>query len=579
MTERSTFFAREFFFAVVLMAVSCLAEAQSPPTAPATSPGNYQVTWQFQGAITYLEEKVGASGTWLTVSNTLYQTSGGNYFVTRSKPAGEYFYRLNIMYTTYYGGSYWIYSSEIRVLVTSGPLPGQDLVTNQLRYAYSVRTGDINADGRTDVFIQRTAGGTAGNGTLDNLILRRLADGTFAGDVPTSAQVSTASGWPSSATPVKLTDINLDGFVDVILPGLGSLISGAVGQIVFSPGVPGVLVPQSVVAMDAKYTKFINNTVAWNNSPNYFEANAPLYYQPVYSYIWTCGYRWGNDYYYYDCWLDWGIVGYQAYYDFSNFDPDSVNMRYAVDEVINGIMDAILIPGSGDSQVFDQAFRNVFRSTLMRALLNGPCYDYDYDPITRLPCAQLKAIVRAILLTILNLLEDPNARYLTVGEKVEAVAQGLDIVGVDLVRVHNSGYKIIGNFWTMSPDGDVWVGSWQGRGGLPYSSDYSVGSLDYFGVLIHELTHVYQSRTVGCNVPCMATAATVAAVGRGYDYYPFDPIGFAQHNIEQQGEMVMDRMRFRKGLSTVYNPGWNGGVKCSELNNIIPFGKVPACFP
>ena len=573
MSDRFGFGVRKFLVAAALIVASCVTQAQSPPSAPAVTSGNYQVNWQFQGVATYLQEKVGPSGTWAYVSNTLYSNSGVNYLVSFNKPAGEYFYRLEVLYTSYYGGTYYGYSTEIRVQVASVPATAQDLMANQLRYTYTTRIGDINADGRQDVLVQRTSGGNSGNGSLDTVILRRLADGTFTADVPTATQAATAWQWPLLNTSKVLRDLNLDGYVDVELPNLASAISGAVGQIIFAPGQPGNVVPQRVAPMNAKYNKFIDNMIQWLRDPNYFVNNAPIVYVPVYSYIWTCGYRLIDYYYAYDCWLDWGVVGYQAYADFSAYDIDAVNMRYSFNQVINGILQPTIIPGSNDATNIGRWFTNVFGVPLLRGILGNNCYDYPYDPVTHLPCLNYSLIGQILLTTVkAEKPADTDYRLLTAGEKILTSLEGMSIVGVDQVRVYNHGYDI----WfyayendIIAPDGNVYIGRTNPM--LAFAPDYA-GDWQRYSRLLHELVHVYQCNNKGmCGLELFVKRGGFPWVG-DYQYWPLvQGQAFADYSIEEQGEMVQDRYRLR------FNPlsGWlhsdNYGAYWGALDAVIPF--------
>lgn len=551
-----------FFAASILILASCLAQAQSPPTAPQNAGSSYTVSWTAQGNAAYLQEKVGANGTWLNVNNTLYQYSGATVSMNYSgKTSGQYYYRLYVMYTSgYYGGGvYWYYSPEIMVTVNAGPVAPQDSVGNQLHYSYVARVGDFDGDALTDVFVHRTAGGQPGNGTLDNVFLRRTTSGTFTLVQPSPAQASAASAWPASGAPIQLKDVNLDGYVDIMLSSSGTTIPE--GQIIFSSGSPGVQLPQGLARMNAKYNKFTTDMATWIKDPNYFVNHANIYYEPIYSYIWTCGYRWFDSYYAYDCWLDWGVVGYQAYYDFSPWDQDAVYMRYSFNEVINGILQPIIRPGTADGQRADQIFRAVFGVPLLRGLLMGNSCDYQYDPDTRSTCVDLNTLGK-ILLDALRTLKKPDTyRLLTGGEKVQALAEGLGIEGIDEVRVYNRAYEV---FWIpqetipMAPDGNVWIPplSW-----LPYRADYALSTRHEMSIFLHELTHVFQARNRGLAGFGMYMAEVNAAITRGYVYTPLLS-SFYIYNIEQQAEIIQDRYRIR--------PPTNLEAYRSENRNVTP---------
>jgi len=557
-----------------MMLMAANAWSQVVPSAPLTSTGNYTVTWTPDtAAIMYLEERVGANGAWGYVNNSLYTYSGASVSVAfTNKPPGEYFYRTSAMYTTYYGGSYWLSGPETRVFVTGGPPATQDRIENQGQYVYATRAGDINADGRTDLFVTRVSGGQPNNGTLEHVILRQLADKTFAADVPSSGQYATASAWPAANVSLSLEDVNLDGFIDVRLDGVGSIISGALDQIVVSSGLTQVLAPQRVIPRTAKFNKFHNDAGKWIENPNYFIQNSPIINIPVYTWIYIC---YGYYDYYNQCGYVQVLVGYQQVHDLSAFDSDAVLLSLSFNQTANGSLLPTINPGSTDAGRIDQVFRTIYGIPLMRGVLTGPCQDYDYDPqdtTYRIPCVNWGYII----LNELNLHTSyTNWRYLTSGEKAAVLYEGLQIRDVDKVRVYNKGYSIFNwNSWIMTPNGNVYIGpknDWM----MPWSEDYSLiqgpGQL-YLSILIHELTHVYQTRNRGCIAICMYVREGLAVLGNGYRYYPPDldlNKSYFSYNIEQQAQMVQDRFEIRRCRSAF--AGQNSGVPLSQLKAKIPW--------
>jgi hypothetical protein len=573
--------SRELVFALLmLLALGGQAHAQEVPSVPATSTGNYNVvfTWPIESQWTWLQERVGPNGAW-TYADTSAMTPAGGLSVNapfNNKPPGTYYYRIEVYYSNEYGETWYSWSGEASVVVSGvggggpGPGPGvsQDQVRNQMRYAYSARIGDINGDARQDVFIQRTSGGVSGNGTLEKVILRRLADGTFTPDVPTSGQISTASAWPVSSTKIELVDPNVDGFVDLLLPQLGNVISGAGSQIVFSSGQLGVAASPKVLPSGpgTKYAKFMKDIALWVNDPGYFERNAPIVYLPVYGPVYVCDY-WE----YWNCWWDWGIVGYQAFYDVSQWDPDAVRMRYQF-PVSNGAIQMTVNPGTTEARNIGTYFQNVFGVQALRGILGNNCYDYQYDPITGLPCIDFSFYLFISMPT-----EKGDCRLLTFGEQNQAIYQGIYILNAHEVRVCNRGAPVpFSSGYIMVPDGNVWVGP---GSGLTWRDDYSnfsnPGRQDEFSYLLHELVHVYQYRNGGLSPALMGYKKARAAATGGYKYWPIPPgKSFWAHNIEQQGEMVQDRFRRQNGMG-VARPSLNNGAEYEPLRDIIPVLQGP----
>jgi hypothetical protein len=255
--------------------------AQTPaPTAPGAAGPNYWVSYVSEGAESvWLEEKQG-SGAWQTVPN-----SSTSPVAFTNKPSGTYFYRKGEVFIVGYDMYYdqWIYqvyyspSSQVTVLANRDTLP------TQLTYQYQTRSGDINYDGRTDLFVRRTSGGSANNGVLENVILQQNSyDGTFSTVVPSASQYNTAIGWPTSSATVVVDDLNVDGFVDVAVKGVAAATGGASNQIVFSPASTSAT-PKGLRAVDSSLTQFVGNSLDQVAKPQYIESRAVL--QPFVGYL------------------------------------------------------------------------------------------------------------------------------------------------------------------------------------------------------------------------------------------------------------------------------------------------------
>ena len=275
-----------------------------PPAAPAVSAtGSYSVNWSMQCAgdclAIWLEERVG-SGAFAWVSSTSPTAFSG-------KPAGQYSYRLGRIVGDYYLQYYTVeYSSEVTVNVGAA-LPPLDPLLTQRNYQYQTRVGDIDYDGRRDLFIQRVSGGVPNSGVLDRIIVQQTATpGQYVLVPPSAAQAAAAATWPVSSAQVAVEDINVDGYVDVTVKGVaGALgVPGAANVIVYSPGAPFAATPKGMRAVDAGLLQFVGNMLDYEVDQSYFVNNAPYLYYTVY-YSWsTCGgagtvssdgFYWGGD--------------------------------------------------------------------------------------------------------------------------------------------------------------------------------------------------------------------------------------------------------------------------------------------
>jgi hypothetical protein len=259
-------------------------------------------------------------------STTLPTGHGTTSWSVAGKAPGTYSYYV---YQTYGYGDELVVDGPVSVTVGT-PVPRDPLLT-QLDYRFETRQGDINFDGRTDLFIKRTAGGVGGNGVLDAAILRQSAWGdTFSVAAPTLYESTIASGWPQSSTSVVVTDFNVDGFVDVEIKGVAWATGVAADQIVFSSGAPLQAQPLGVRAVDASLKEFVGNMLDYIVNPNYFDENASLAYSSGSTpYLWC---DWSS---FFGIWDGWhhgmppcttGYIYWESYYlDYSDFSSAAVN--------------------------------------------------------------------------------------------------------------------------------------------------------------------------------------------------------------------------------------------------------------
>jgi hypothetical protein len=361
-----------------------------------------------------------------------------------------------------------------------------------------------------------------------------------------------------------LRDFDLDGFVDIVV----DKIAGAAGQIVLSSGQIFNNAPKGIVPMDAKFEQFMMEASQWISNPNYYEENVP--YVSVTYYQWVPYCYWGWDGYYCYWYLVYWTVNQP---DYSVFDPDALDLRNVFTDILDGLLNPEIVPGSPEAVIFGQIFERVFGSTVLRDILSGPCngvfaYDDDYD----VPCSNTNLFAQILLSNLVGWSTgDGDYRLLTSGEKSDAAGEGLSIKNVNLTRVYNRGLRIFFRLDAsiIAPNGHIYVGT---ESGLPWREDYSMESRGEESIIIHELTHVYQVRTKGCHLICMGLKKLAAVLGRGYDYYPIDASkSFDQHNIEQQAEMVMDRYRLTEPSAIGVFRGDNVGVTRAQLDAKIPF--------
>jgi hypothetical protein len=343
--------------AITLGLAALAAGAVEAPVVPPTSSGSYTVTYQRCSGcyIDWLEERVGESGAW--------QTVGAGPASFSNKAAGRYYYRVGYLYLAYDYSHYTDYSGASSVLVGSS-LPTVSPLETQLKYRYEARRGDINGDGRTDLYLARIAGGAAGDGTIDRVLLRQGSAGRFAAGVPTAAEAVTARNWPTAALRILLKDVNIDGFTDLVLHGVAGAIgaSGIPNQIVYAPGKALSFTPKGIRGVDAAFKKFAMDTGSYLREPDYFMSTAPLRTFVYVSYQSICTYGAGTDPiygYYPDCYLI-PVTSFGVYRDYSVFDQSAIgiwNYETAIErkeitaksglDQINGLLQNIVGVGVG----------------------------------------------------------------------------------------------------------------------------------------------------------------------------------------------------------------------------------------
>ena len=566
---RSSMFQAGLAAALALAGANAFSQVTGPDVVPG---GKYAVVYQRKGTTTYLQERVG-NGAWFIIA-TSQGCCAGVPLDFNNKPAAEYYYRTYVGTTSGRTTTWWT-SPEKKIVVVNLP-SNRDTIAHQMQYGYSARIGDINADGLQDLFISRTSGGTAGNGSLENVILRRLADGSFASDVPSAGQIANASGWPVSSVELRKSDMNLDGFVDLSIRDLGNHISGAQGQVVLAPGGAGPAV-QRAIPMNAKFNKFLADTKGWMRNPNYFVDNSQTYLIPVYGWVYRCDYIWMNDSYQYYCGGFYDIVGYTIYYDTSWADQDAIFLRYAFANYSNGILQPTIEPGSPYGLNVDLIFTSVFGAQAFRGNYRSYCIDWDYDTDYHPLCIDWALALLQALRELMP--EDDGFRYLTAGEKAEAVRNGLQIVDVDQVRVY------YGARWNMpwmqsqieSYRGHIYVGN-EPWAAIPWSSDYSIEvgpNWLNLATMVHEMTHVYQYRTLGCGYFCkMRVGPRLMPSYSDYIYIPWDSVKpYRDYNLEAQAEMVSDRFLLPKTGQPMKNENRTADL-LQKLNSKIPFATT-----
>jgi hypothetical protein len=309
------------------IAVSIAAEgsATEAPLAPETSTGAYSVGYSAcVGCYTdWLEEREGQTGAWVAV--------GQGTVSFNAKPDGTYYYRSAYLW---WGSDYssTVDYSAVATVVVGDDLPQRQRLGRQLRHRYEVRVGDLDADGRRDLFIDRVHGGDRADGTLEQLVLRGTDNRRLDPLTPSAAQSSLARTWPQAGIGVELRDVNIDGFADLLLTGIDRIdgFGQTRDQIVFAPAEILRKAPLAVRAVNSKLLRFGDDIRDYLVEPEFFRVNAPIVI--VAQTYWDLQCRYDSfDFPYYsslgNCYPI-PITGYYVLPDYSGFSEAAIEVWY-----------------------------------------------------------------------------------------------------------------------------------------------------------------------------------------------------------------------------------------------------------
>ncbi len=554
--------ARQLYISLLLIILSVIFSAQTH--AISASAGTVQAGDSY--SVTYtprsiLQERVGATSTWTFVAGTNGVAEFSN------KPEGIYYYRG---VTFNFGSGFQAnYSNEIAVTVYSGSAIQVDGLWDQKDYTYQVRKGDINADGKLDLYVNRTSGGNANNGVLNTTILQQQADKTFSVLAATPAQLNTAASWATTNIQIVLSDFNMDGYVDLILRGVGKHIAGTNNQMVFSRGQLFSGQGSSVRDIDEEFVKTFSSITHWLGDSNYFENNIITVTGYTYSLNYRCGYNWF--YGEYICGFYPVLVPYTATgYDASLISQDALDLRDALEDVTQAgefVLDALSNPAKAVADILESILGETILGGVLR---NGGILQIEIDAGLTINSPYLDdtrgMVVRSQLAEVGEETGSFNSRPLTAGEIALAVNNGLVITNVGAVKVYRNG---LNNIKVSVYSGDIYIPN-NNTAGLAWSEDYSIQSITTTigdqALFVHELMHVYQQRTLGWSRSKVGYEQLLA--DGDYCYRPLETNKpFFSYNQEEQAEMVSDRFILNKGLP-VQKP-CNRPTTLQQLNEVI----------
>ena len=243
---------------------------------------------------------------------------------------------------------------------------------------YTPRTGDLNGDGRQDVYLDYNPKvipvmmddlviPVPLRETLSDFVLLQNANGEFTKAPVSSSQRNILKQWlKQEAIELLYGDYNSDGILDVIIKKIASAIPGVRDVIAFGPDNKGDL-PSFIRNADGTFMSFIKDVAGWNEDPeNYYDAG----------WYWTCvpGYAWVQV-------VHWTAEGYPyytvelMYVDVCGWAFNPTNYSIPAIQYLNAMFqpteDGSIEAGSTNAQVIADILQNILGVPFGRGILNS----------------------------------------------------------------------------------------------------------------------------------------------------------------------------------------------------------------
>ncbi len=410
-TDADGDFAKLSFDWAVVVSTPVLSATPNPSTT-----GNFTVSWN-AFLTEHNEYFLVETAPTATVTSHAVDAVRSKQFV--AKPDGTYSYRMRGCRTEYdrdiNAPSYRCIDLGNALTVTvDGPVP--DSVAKQLRYTYTAHVGDFDGNNHTDLLIKRTSAGV-GAGIFQTVILSQESKGKFALEAPSETGILTASAFPvASGVDLVVGDFNLDGFVDVLLRGLGSAITGELDRIVYAPGGKTGGHPTKLKTVDTAFKKFLTQVNAWIDDPRYFDKNAvsvTSVQTSGFTIVYHCMDDESGNFYYTDYPCPFNHTEIDRVYEpfkgvvtvisYGNFNDDALEFARQF-SLVDGRINPNVSLGSQSARNLSTILERIFGVEILEGQLEETCTgSFTYENRLDIPCDRPGMIGRTILGWVLDI--------------------------------------------------------------------------------------------------------------------------------------------------------------------------------
>lgn len=446
-----------------------VAHASISASPTPNSDGNFTVSWSAHNADEGFRLRQSINGGPFSSGYAVYSTS--KTFV--GKAPGVYRYKVSYCRSLGHPDEFECLDTGYgiaEVIVFSGPMPEPDPLADQMTYEYTTKLGDINFDGKQDVFLERQTDPGVVNGAISQIILQQTTGGRFTPIVPSTSQLATVAAWAPINIDIALKDINFDGFVDIVTNGLSTFIPSAFEQVLFAPGEVLIPSPAGIAAVDSSFDEFVEQTGSWAENPNYFHENAIWIEEPgrwvpeeecELEYIWGQGWEWY-------CTVYWEWEDGEEYWSYDHFNQDALSFCTAMEE-----MEAAggMTPGSASANKAQQSLGNVFGSKAMEGVFASGAVVIELPPLDTTSDTSWWRMLRVQLVWMMSLsIGGSTPQFQTLYRVVEPG----ELASIQACHCFSLGPSSLEGkqFWTNKLDA-MWFGS-EGLPNINYNGERSL---------------------------------------------------------------------------------------------------------